>query len=262
MSWRHLSSPMWVSFFTCQSSFWNWSTKSYLVLFMGNSRKTLRGKHCTGIHQWGELGWFYIKLKLRASFIMHIVRLLTYREGYVPKWVHFAVYWVGLHYREFCPDFVSNMKLHSLEYSPRFYRQCQLLFDEYMKDFGDNVDLKSLSLKIVYNNLLTKVFMPPLIVSKYPVKDFSPVWAPVNDNFLDLEKRTFAYRMAHNVMPTNFKLFIHGSGKDRDCTFCGKRFVETPKHLFAECCQAAPVCFFCKVHFGKCVITDKKWMKI
>ena len=114
-----------------------------------------------------------------------------------------------------------------------------------MKYFGDNVDLKSLSLKSVYNNLLTKAFMPPLIVSKFPVKDFSPVWAAVNDNFLDPEIRTFAYRMAHSVMSTNFKLLIHGSRKDSDCTFCGKRFVETPKHLFAECRQAAPVCFFC-----------------
>ena len=96
------------------------------------------------------------------------------------------------------------MKLHSLEYSPRFYRQYQSLFDEYMKDFGDNVDLKSLSLKIVSKNLLINL-MPPLIVSKFPVKDFSPVWAAVNDNFLDPEIRTFAYRMAHNVVPTNFK---------------------------------------------------------
>ena len=118
-----------------------------------------------------------------------------------------------------------------------------------MKDFGDNVDLKSLSIKIVYKNLLKKVFMPPLIVSKFPVKDFSPVWAAVNDNFLDPEPdpeiRTFAYMMAHNVMLINFQLFFHGSGKDSNCTFCGKRFVETPKHLFAECRQAAPVCFFC-----------------
>ena len=58
------------------------------------------------------------------------------------------------------------MKLHSLEYSPQFYRQCQLLFDEYMKDFGDNIELKTLSLKTIYKNLLTKVFMPPLIVSE------------------------------------------------------------------------------------------------
>ena len=87
------------------------------------------------------------------------------------------------------------MKLHSLEYSPRFYRQCQLLFDEYMKDFGDNIGLKSLSLKTIYKNLSTKVVMPPLIVSKFPVNDFSPVWPAVNDKFLDPEIRTFTYRM-------------------------------------------------------------------
>ena len=125
-----------------------------------------------------------------------------------------------------------------------------------MKDFGDYVNLKSLSLKIVCKNLLTKVSMPPLIVSKFPMKDFTPVWAAVNDNFLDPEIRTFAYRMAQNVMPTNFKLFIHWSGIVSDCTFCGKRFVETPKHLFAECRQAAPVCFLLSRFFLNCVITD------
>ena len=131
----------------------------------------------------GGIGLVCIKLKLRASLIMHVVRLSTYGEEYVPKWVHFAVYWVGLHYREFCPDFASNMKLHSLEYTPRFYRQCQLLFDEYIKDFGGNVNLKSLSRKIVYKNLLSKLFIPPLIVSKFPVKDFRPVWVAVHDIF-------------------------------------------------------------------------------
>ena len=225
--------------------------KELFSFIHGNFMENIKRETLYGDPSVGGIGLVCIKLKLRASLIMHIVRLLTYREEYVPKWVHFAVYWVGLHYREFCPDFASNMKLHSLEYSPRFYRQCQLLFDEYMKDFGDKIELKTLSLKTIYKNLLTKVFMPPLIVSKFPVKDFSPVWPAVNDKFLDPEIRTFTYRMAHNVMPTNFKLFIHGSAKDSDCTFCGKRYVETPKHLFAECRQAAPVWFFVKSVFWK-----------
>ena len=69
--------------------------------------------------------------------------------------------------------------------------------------------------------------------------------------FTDPEIGTFAYRMAHNVLPINFKLFIHGAGKNNDCTFCGKKFVETPKHLFAEHRQAAPVWFFVKSVFWK-----------
>ena len=87
-------------------------------------RETLLGNPSGG-GGGGRIGLVCIKLKLRASLIMHIVRLLTYREEYVPKWVHFALYRVGLHYREFCPDFASNTKLHNLEYFPRFYRQCQ-----------------------------------------------------------------------------------------------------------------------------------------
>ena len=57
--------------------------------------------------------------------------------------------------------------------------------------------------------------------------------------------------MAHNMLPTNLKLFIHGDGKNSDCTFCGKKFMETPKHLFAECRQAARCGFFVKSVFWK-----------
>ena len=178
---------------------------------------------------------------------MHIVRLLTYSKEYCPKWVHFAIYWGGLHYREFCPEFASNMRLHSMEYTPRFYKQRQLSFDYYIKEFGTNVNLKSLSLKIIYKNPLTKVFIPPKIVANFPEKDFGSVWPAVNNTFLDPEIKSCIYKMAHNVLPTNFKLFMQGQLQVSDCTFCDKKFVETPKHLFAECRQAAPVCF-CEVH--------------
>ena len=99
--------------------------------------------------------------------------------------------------------------------------------------------------------LLPKVFTPPLIDPKFPVKDFSPVWVAVDYIFLDPEIRTFAYRMAHNVLPINRQLFIHGDSKNSDCTFCGKKFVETPKHLFVECHQAAPVWLFVMSAFWK-----------
>ena len=60
--------------------------------------------------------------------------------------------------------------------------QCQLLFDGYIKDFDDNVNLKSLSLKL-FTKSFVKSVTPLLIVSKYPVKDLSPVWVAVNDIF-------------------------------------------------------------------------------
>ena len=182
---------------------------------------------------------------------MHIVRLLTYSEEYFPKWVQFAIYWVGLHYRDFCPDFASNMRLHSMEYTPRFYKQCQLLFDDYIKEFGTDVNLKSLSLKITCENLLTKVFIPPKIVAKFPEKGFGLVWHAVNNKILDPEIKSCIYKMAHNVLPTNFKLFMQGQPQVSDCTFCGKKFFETPKHLFAECRQAAPVWIFVNPIFLK-----------
>ena len=52
----------------------------------------------------GGIGLVCIKLKLRAFLIMHIVRLLTYSGEYMPKWVEFAIYWIGLHYRAYNPQ--------------------------------------------------------------------------------------------------------------------------------------------------------------
>ena len=148
------------------------------------------------------------------------------------------------------------MKVYSMEYTPRFYKQCQLLFDDYIKAFSTNVNLKSLSLKMIYKTMLTKVFIPPKIVAKFPERDFGPVWPAVINKFLYSEIKSCIHKMAHNVLPTNYKLLIQGQPQVSDCTFCGKEFVETHKHLFAECRQAAPVCFFVKSIFENCVIID------
>ena len=117
----------------------------------------------------------------------------------MPKWAEFAIYWIGLHYGDYCPNFASNMRLHNLEYTPRFYKQCQLLFDDYIKQFGVNVNINHfLEVKVIYMNLLSKVFVRPNIATKFPEKDFKPIWRAVNDKFLDPEIKSCVYRMAHN----------------------------------------------------------------
>ena len=54
--------------------------------------------------------------------------------------------------------------------------------------------------------------------------DFKPVWKAVNNKFLDPEI-------------TNFNMFLCGQADSSNCTFCDKKFVETPTDLFAECLQ-------------------------
>ena len=48
----------------------------------------------------GGIGLVNIQIKEKALKIMIIVRLLTY-ENYVPKWVHFAIYWRGILLRNY-----------------------------------------------------------------------------------------------------------------------------------------------------------------
>ena len=49
-----------------------------------------------------------------------------------------------------------------------------------MKDFGDNIELKTLTLHTIYKNLLTKAFMPPLIVSKFPARAHAGIHARIS----------------------------------------------------------------------------------
>ena len=67
--------------------------KELFSFIHGNFMENIKRETLYGDPSVGGIGLVCIKLKLRASLIMHIVRLLTYREEYVPKWVHFAVYW-------------------------------------------------------------------------------------------------------------------------------------------------------------------------
>ena len=195
----------------------------------------------------GGVGVVCPRVKCDSLMIRHIFQLLNYQsEDYLPKWTHFAVYWIGLYLRDIRPDFASNMIPHCLQFRPEFYTKALDLFKSYKRCFPAAGQFESV--KTIYSNLVTKVTMEPLIERErnYPNIDFKAVWKATSDPFLDPELKTLNYRVAHRVLPVNARLWAYNVGTTMNCYFCGGVNAETLEHLFIDCRQAIVVWFFVK----------------
>ena len=185
-------------------------------------------------------------VKCQALLIKHIVNFISLDDfDYFPKWAYFTCYWIGFNLRHIRPEYASNLLPHCLEFRPAFYEQAMKLFLKFSRDFPD-VNLVGLPVQVIYTKLLSQVLVKPRVEDRYPGADFKIVWKSVSMKFLDPEVRTMAFRIAHEVLPTNSQLFRYGVGQTQNCTFCGQTYVETPLHLFTICRQAAVVWYFVK----------------
>ena len=203
-------------------------------------RTTLIGKT-----QDGGLAVVSIKLKAEAFRIMHMVKFFNAPEVDPPKWIYFSIYWIGLQYRRFRPDFASHSTLHCLDYRPSFYTFVKNAFDTFLKAHMF-VDVKKLTIKKIYDDLVEDKFTLPKVVKDNPEINYKPSWSTVCNTFLDPELRAFIYKITHRVLPTNVFLFNYTTQRFSHCTFCGRQYEETLNHLFIDCRQAAPVWTFVK----------------
>jgi hypothetical protein len=193
----------------------------------------------------GGIGLVNISLKTKALQIMHIVRLLNHKH-YVPKWVNFAIYWVGILLRKYRAEFASNSIPHSdVAFIPSFYHQAKLLFDDFMKS-NPNIDLSQLSVKIIYEKLLETCSLKPKITINFPLHDYDRICQNVNNKFLDHELRNFAYQLAHKVLPHRVILYKYRIVNDPNCKMCNKNIPEDGMHLFWWCEEASKIWPFVK----------------
>jgi len=182
----------------------------------------------------GGIGLVNIELKSKALKIMHIVRLVTHKN-YVPKWVHFAIYWVGLSLRKYREEFASNNKPHSgFDFIPAFYYESKIYFEEFMNE-NPNVILKDLTVKIIYEKLLENINEVPKIIQKNPTHNYKFIWRNVNNKFLEHKQRDFLYKLVHDSLSFRMKLHAFNILDDPNCQFCKNKNVENAYHLFREC---------------------------
>ena len=183
--------------------------------------------------------------------------MIGFKDEYVPKWVYFAIYWVGLSLRKLRPDFASNNTLHCLEYRPAYYNFAKKVIWQIIKKnfhWCNQIDHQE---GVRY--AIEILFMLPRIVSKFPGIGFSMVYKAIHHGFVDPEVRGFSYELLHDVVPTNVFMLKYNAQRFSHCTFCGHKYEETIPHLFIKCPIVHSVWTFVQHIFWK---MWNHWLKI
>ena len=168
---------------------------------------------------------------------------------YNPKWMAFAIYWVGFSLREHNDNFASNLIPHSMDFRPDFYEKALILFREYIQDFPMQNPLQSRPVKQIYQDLLQKVIVKPRIENHMDFinVDFRPIWKACRSQFLDPELKTFRFKLAHRVLALKVNLSRLGVLNNQrnvthNCTFCrNNNAPETFDHFFLACPQITEI---------------------
>ena len=71
-------------------------SRSLFHFIWGSQHEPIKRNTLIGKVEDGGFGLLSIKLKVQSFMIMHVVNLLRHKEEYMPKWVHFAIYWIGI----------------------------------------------------------------------------------------------------------------------------------------------------------------------
>ena len=155
---------------------------------------------------------------------------------------HNRPFWTGRSFQNVTPGFASNLFPHA-EVPPAFYAGAVEQFKAYVASYnGDYSPLKGASTKQVANKLLERSYSPLVIEAKvrHLGIDFSVVWRNVSNEFVSPDLRNLGWRVVHDVLPTNDKLFRQQTPRSDRCCLCS-RGVETLQHLFLHCPVSVPL---------------------
>ena len=192
----------------------------------------------------GGINLVCIKTKCEALLIKHVFNLIAYSfSDYSPKWMAFAIYWIGFSLREYNSDFASNLIPHCMDFRPDFYEKTFILFREYIKDFPMQNPMQNRPVKIIYLDLLKKVVVQPRIEKQIEFENvnFGPIWRSCKSQFLDPELKSFRLKLSHRVLALKVNLCRFGiinnqRNANHNCTFCKTNDApETFEHFFLFC---------------------------
>ena len=69
----------------------------------------------------------------------------------------------------------------------------------------------------------------------YPEVDWIRLWGYFNTMGLEAEKRTFVFRLLHNILPVNIRLFRMNLAVSPACELCSHGAIEDMTHAVLEC---------------------------
>ena len=124
---------------------------------------------------------------------------------------------------------------HCVEDATPFYVSCTSALNTLKaldKDF--EFSQRPATCKYMYRFLLEKGYARPRVWSTFPQIDFRKVFRNIRDPFLDPLTLTINYKLAHDVVPVAYTLYLRNITPHKLCSFCNKE-CETVEHLFYFC---------------------------
>ena len=204
------------------SYFWNKQHESV-------SRKTL---HLPKVK--GGYDLLNISAKCQALQILHIKNLLF--KPYC-KWHAFAIYWIGMYFKDVRPDYARNTIPHATVI-PSFYSSAIKNYLLLKSEF-DEIEWNKITCKNIYRIFVNKIVKNPIVIKKFQMINFDNCFKQIHDIFIDTFIRDLNWKIAHNVLPVNSYMYKYGIIRNKNCYFCKKE--ETLFHLFFESTIVKPV---------------------
>ena len=178
----------------------------------------------------GGLNVIDIKTKIESFLVKQVLQLFN---GSQVKWKYLAIYWIGLHLREYVPSFASLSIPHA-ERIPDYYRYALRLFRKFVELVPTFMAREVVTTQFIYLKLLELRKMPPKVLKVFPTIAISNAWEWVQCPFVDPKYRDLAWRIVHQIIPTQSLLYKYNITRNAKCYLC-KCGVETISHLFYEC---------------------------
>lgn len=180
----------------------------------------------------GGVGIVNIRLKIIALQLSQVCKVV-YDDSSL-AWVPFGHVWLGLKLIKFKDYNLSNLLPHCVEDIPDFYKSILKHLDMLLFRDPSFPLVSNGNCKCFYKKLLCMKNERPKVVNKFPQIDFSQVFSNLCNPVLDPGTITTSFKLAHDVLPVAYRLYLFGMSVCKMCSFC-KKEVETVEHLFYFC---------------------------
>lgn len=199
-----------------------WSSKNEMI-----NRGTMFLPKCKG-----GIGVTNIRFKIICLQLAQVNKIVY--DDNTLGWVPFGHVWLGLKLIKFQGYRFSNLMPHCVEDIPIYY---QSILDNISMLLAVNPNFslcKTAKCKNYYKTLLEMADERPKVEGKFPQIDFTKVFNAVSDTFPDPITTNVSFKLAHDVLPVAYRLYMYNMPVCKMCSFC-KHDIETVEHLFYFC---------------------------
>ena len=204
--------------------------KLAFTFLWNNKPEALERESLLNTYADGGLNIVDIKTKIEALFVKQVLQLIKEHRA---KWTFLAVYWLGVHLREYVTAFASLCIPHG-EQIPRYYHNALRVFRIFVHMVPDFMGRQSVTTTFIYGKLIQRKQIKPRITRLYPTIVFAETWKWMQCAFVEPRYMDLAWRIAHEIIPTQSLLYKYNISRNLNCYLC-KRQPETISHLFYEC---------------------------